>query len=53
MRGLRFAVPVVATIPLTGCELAGDIFQAGMWVGVIAVVLVIAAVGAIATKLRG
>jgi len=52
MGGLRFAVPVLATIPLAGCELAGDIFQAGMWVGVIAVVLVIAIVGAIATRIR-
>jgi hypothetical protein len=53
MRGLRLAVPVLATIPLAGCELAGDIFQAGMWVGIVAVVLVIAVVGVIATKLRG
>ena len=53
MRGLRIALPVLATIPLAGCELAGDIFQAGMWVGVIAVVVVIALVGAIATRIRG
>jgi hypothetical protein len=26
---------------VTGCELVGDIFQAGMWVGVIIVVAVI------------
>ena len=53
MRGLRVAVPVLAAIPLAGCELAGDIFKAGMWVGVIAVVLVIAMVGVLATKIRG
>ena len=53
MRRLRVAVPVLATIPLAGCELAGDIFKAGMWVGVIAVVLVIAMVGVLATKIRG
>ena len=53
MRGLRLAVPVLATIPLAGCELAGDIFKAGMWVGVIAVVLVIALVGVISTRIRG
>ena len=52
MRGLRLAVPVLAAIPLAGCELVGDIFKAGMWVGVIAVVLVIAIVGAVATRLR-
>jgi hypothetical protein len=43
---------VLAAIPLAGCELVGDIFKAGMWVGVIAVVLVIAIVGAVATRLR-
>ena len=53
MRGLRVAVPVLAAIPLAGCELAGDIFKAGMWVGILAVVLVIALVGAIATRIRG
>jgi hypothetical protein len=53
MRGLRVAVPLLAAIPLAGCELAADIFQAGMWVGVIAVVLVIATVSAIATRIRG
>jgi hypothetical protein len=52
MRGLRFAVPVLATIPLAGCELVGDIFKAGIWVGVIFVVLIIAMVGVIATKIR-
>ena len=29
---------------LSSCELVGDIFKAGMWAGVIAVVLVIALV---------
>ena len=52
MRVLRFAVPVLATIPLAGCELVGDIFKAGIWVGVIFVVLIIAMVGVIATKIR-
>jgi hypothetical protein len=52
MRGLRVAVPVLATIPLAACELAGDIFKAGIWVGVVAVVLVIALVGVISTKIR-
>ncbi|MGV3459575.1 MAG: hypothetical protein ACO1N9_03875 [Flavobacterium sp.] len=27
---------------VTGCELVGDIFEAGMWVGIIIVVAVIA-----------
>jgi hypothetical protein len=52
MRGLRLAVPMLATILLAGCELVGDIFQAGVWFGVIAVVLAIALVGGIAMKMR-
>jgi uncharacterized membrane protein YkvI len=43
---------LLATIPLAGCELIGDIFQAGVWVGVIFVVLIVAVVGFIASKLR-
>jgi hypothetical protein len=52
MRGLRIAVPLLAAIPLAGCELAGDIFKAGAWVGVIAVLLIIAIIGAVAARLR-
>jgi uncharacterized membrane protein YkvI len=44
---------MLATIPLAGCELVGDIFQAGMWVGAIFIVLIIAAVAFIAAKIRG
>jgi hypothetical protein len=35
-----------------GCQAIGDIFQAGMWVGVIGVVLVIAIIGFIASRFR-
>jgi hypothetical protein len=44
MNALLLLLIVLSTVLLGGCELAGDIFQAGMAVGVIAVVLVIAAV---------
>jgi hypothetical protein len=37
-----FALLLLSTMILTGCEIIGDIFQAGVWVGVILVVLVIA-----------
>ena len=53
MRFLWLVLLMVATIPLAGCELAGDIFQAGMWVGAIVIVLIIAIVGFIAAKIRG
>jgi len=35
---------VFSTPVLSGCEIAGDIFQAGVWVGVILVIAVIAGV---------
>jgi hypothetical protein len=38
---------------LAACELAGDIFQAGVWLGAIAVILVIAIVGFLATRIPG
>jgi hypothetical protein len=44
---------VVASMSSAGCEVVGDIFQAGMWVGVIFIVLIIAIVGFIAAKIRG
>ena len=35
---------IVLCTSLTGCEVIGDIFKAGMWVGVIVVVAIIALV---------
>jgi len=54
----RFAsvVPLLMLVLLgltgAGCQAIGDIFQAGMWVGVIGVVLVIAIIGFIASRFR-
>ena len=36
----------------SGCELIGNIFQAGMWVGVIGLLLVLGIIGFLVTKLR-
>jgi hypothetical protein len=52
MAWLRFLLVMLATLPLTACELAGDIFQAGVWVGVIMIVAVVAVIGFIVAKLR-
>jgi len=52
MTWLRLLLVLVATLSLTACEAIGDIFQAGMAVGVIAVVLVIAIVGFLIAKIR-
>lgn len=37
---------------LSSCEIVGDIFQAGLWVGVIAVVLVVGLVVWLIAKVR-
>jgi len=37
---------LVASTMLTGCTLAKDVFKAGVWVGVVAVVAVLLIVGA-------
>ena len=51
-RLLPVAAIVAAALTVTGCEAIGGIFKAGMWVGVIGVVLVIAIVGFLAAKIR-
>ena len=49
---LRIYALVVLTMVSAGCELAGDIFQAGMWVGIIVVVGIIALVMFAVGKLK-
>jgi hypothetical protein len=44
---------LLSTLTLGGCELVGDIFQAGMAVGVIMVVALIALVVFLGRKLMG
>lgn len=52
MRTLLFVLLILSTMTLAGCEVIGNIFQAGMWVGVILVVLILVGVAFIAGKLR-
>lgn len=49
---LRLIAISVLTLSVSACEAIGTIFEAGIWVGVIMVVLVMAVVGVIASKLR-
>jgi hypothetical protein len=39
-----FIVLFLTTAGLAGCEMIGDIFQAGVWTGVLLVILVIGAI---------
>jgi hypothetical protein len=53
MRSLWLVLLVVlAGMTLTGCEAIAGIFKAGMWTGVILVVLVLMIIGFIAAKVR-
>jgi hypothetical protein len=52
MGWLRLLVVLLAALPLASCELAGDIFQAGMAVGIIMLVAVIALVAFVVAKIR-
>ena len=40
MRAFWVILLLLCTLMMSGCELIGDIFQAGMWVGVILVLLI-------------
>jgi hypothetical protein len=53
VRVLLLALLVAASMTLAGCEAIGDIFKAGVWVGVLFVVIIIAIIGFIAAKARG
>lgn len=52
MAWLRLLLVALATLPLTACELAGDIFEAGIWIGAVLVALVVGVIAFIVAKLR-
>jgi hypothetical protein len=52
MRALLLTLVVLSAVLLGGCEVVGGIFKAGVWVGMIAVVLVVFGIGFLIAKLR-
>jgi hypothetical protein len=52
MTGVRAMLVIFLALVGTGCQAIGTIFEAGMWVGVIAVLLVLAVVGGLVAMLR-
>jgi hypothetical protein len=44
---------VLISVSLTSCELIGDIFKAGVWVGILAVAAVIGLIIFLISKLSG
>ncbi len=53
MKNLIYPVLFLAMASLSGCELIGDIFKAGVWVGVLIVVGIIALIVFLVSKLTG
>lgn len=53
MAWLQALLLVFLSMTVAACELAGDIFEAGAWVGAIVVILIIAIVGGVIAKIRG
>ena len=51
-RPAQLILVLLLTLFVSACEAIGTIFEAGIWVGVIMVVAVIALIGFIATKVR-
>jgi uncharacterized membrane protein YkvI len=45
-----FVLLLLSFVVLTGCEVIGDIFKAGVWVGVVLVMLVIGIVVWLVTR---
>lgn len=52
MRTFWILLVVLASLASAGCEVIGDIFQAGMATGIVIVVLVVAIVGFLITRMR-
>lgn len=52
MRPIQLLIVLLLAFALPGCEAIGSIFQAGMWVGVIGVLLVIGIIAFIVSKAR-
>ena len=50
---MRIMLIVLAAMSAAGCELIGGIFKAGVWVGAIAVILVVVLLVVGVTKLKG
>jgi hypothetical protein len=48
----RLLLVLLSSVTLGACELVGDVFQAGLVVGIIVVLLVVAIIGWVIRRLR-
>jgi hypothetical protein len=47
------ALLVLASVTVAGCDAIVGIFKAGVWTGIVMVVILIAIIGFVATRVRG
>jgi hypothetical protein len=52
MRALRLSTAAALTLALAGCDAIGAIFKAGMWLGVIGILLVVFLIWLLASRFR-
>jgi hypothetical protein len=52
MTWLRLLLLLLVAVPLAGCEAIGDIFQAGMAVGVFMILAVIGVIAFVVAKIK-
>ena len=52
VRLLSFFLLIALTTQVAGCELAEGVFKAGMWVGIILVVLVVGVIAWLVSRVR-
>ena len=52
MTWLRLLLLMLVAVPLAGCEMVGDIFQAGMAVGVIMILAVVGLIAFVVAKIK-
>lgn len=53
MRMLQLVSLLLLTLSLSGCDTIFAIFEAGLWVGVIGVLIVVAIIAFVVSKMRG
>jgi uncharacterized membrane protein YcjF (UPF0283 family) len=49
----RIALLVVLAVSVAGCEVVGGIFKAGMWLGAVAVIVIVVLLVISVKKIRG
>ena len=52
MKRFSFVFLLIASLTLTSCDVIGDIFEAGVWSGVILVIAIIALVVWLLSRMR-